>query len=1316
MTFKYTKQLLKTTAIVSAMAFVPLMSPSEGIANPMGGTVASGSATISNAGSHTTINQTSNQVLINWDSFNINAGETTQFIQPTTQSVAVNRIHDVAPSVVNGHLTANGQIVLINQNGMVFGNGAQVDVGSLVVSTADLAAGTDLSSGVLAFDQAGRMDASIVNNGNISVSEAGLASFVAPHITNNGVIRAKLGKVQLSAADTATVDFYGDGLVEIAITEDRDSPTSIHNHGLIDAAGGEIYLTAKAAKGIVDSVINMDGVVNASSINQEGGRVVLSASEIEVSGTITADGATGGGEVLIGGDYQGQGDIETATTTTVTDEALITANVSDDGNGGWVVVWADDTTGFDGQIEAKGKGTGADGFVETSGKKTLTVGSNARVTAGEWLLDPTDVTITNGSGDDVSGGGSFNPASGTVDADTLTAALDNGTSVTITTAAAGGDDGDITLDNATINKTSGGDATLTLQANNSIISDNSTITSSSGALNVTLHADSDNVGGGAIDLTDTQITTNGGNFIAGGGLNPLTDSAKGTASNNDGVVLDNTTIDTDTGFISIRGDGRTGGGIGNEYGVYLTADSIVNTTTGNVTIEGTGGDLSLRNYGIYFNGSGTLVQTEMGAITITGTGGGTNNSQNYGVYINDAQIVSDGPNGDVGDIRITGTAGTTNTTTGNGVYIRDQAIISSYYGDIYIEGTGVGTGINNRGVYVNDGAQILSVGTGDNAANISITGTGGNGTEDNFGIYFDEGIIETEEGAVTLNGTGGNGSGNSNYGVFLTGDSMITSAGLSEETRGITITGTGGNGDESNHGVYIISDSRIEAGLASINIMGTGGDGTGRRNYGVYLNGGAQVVSSGRFIDGDLGDVTITGTGGNGTSENYGTYITGSGTEIFTRGANVNITGTGASTVSSSNRGVLITTGAVIDVRDTGDISITGTAGDGGTNTGYGVQIGNNGAGVSSAGGNVAISGTGGDGSGNDNHGIYLYNNAVISTVDDGNITLTARANELSTDFDTDNTTHDIGDGALSGNITVNMDTESMGSSIEFSTDGEVFIRPRTNTTTIGLGNTASGDIAFTDDELSTYFNNVNKVTFGSETGTGLVELNDADINFEIDVVGGNIDVNSGGFVTDQVLTLRANSNINITGDIETNDTFSALASGNLTVAGTMGSPILIDTSGNDAVFSSNGNLTINEYVSVDALNGLRIYGSTPANTVVEGTANATPMEALLPVLRGAYNEADTGFGLYYRSSAIPETVITPQAKVIKVIEEPLVEPIDEKEEIIVESAIEEKENDRLKSRSCLASFMGVGCIIEQIKYGDIAVDMIDQINKFSKN
>ena len=365
-------------------------------ANPVGGQVVAGHADIvQSSPSQLDIVQSTKKAIINWGQFSIDEGETTNFIQPNSKSITLNRVTGGDPSQILGNLTANGNVILLNQNGILFGQNSKVDVGGLVASTANISNENFLADN---FRFEGAPQGSwVVNQGRITVREGGLAALVAPGVENSGVIEAKLGSVSLASGTAFTVDLYGDGLVSLAVggrvTESVTGPDGhemaalVTNDGTVVADGGTVLITADAAAGVVDSVINMGGVVEAKGFGQDSsGAIVLDGGDhgiVAVSGTLDAtgasagqnggaitvtgelvalrtgadldaSGASGGGRVKVGGDYQGKGATPTARRTVVEDGASLSADALNEGDGGRVVVWADENTIFSGHLSAKG--------------------------------------------------------------------------------------------------------------------------------------------------------------------------------------------------------------------------------------------------------------------------------------------------------------------------------------------------------------------------------------------------------------------------------------------------------------------------------------------------------------------------------------------------------------------------------------------------------------------------------------------------------------------------------------------------------------------------------------------------------------------------------------------------------------------------------------------------------------------------------------------------------------------------------------------------------------------------------------------------
>lgn len=291
-------------------------------AAPQDGVVRAGDAAIRQSGNRTVIQQTSQRAVIDWRSFSIEANERVRFAQPSASASALNRVTGDQVSRILGRLTANGQVILVNPNGIVFGDKARVDVGSLIATTSRLGDGKlagYMERGVLEFEP-GRPGAGVVQRGTITAAEGGLVALVAPHVRNDGLIQARLGRVILAAGDTYTIDLHGDGLIGLALGEQHKdrllgedgAPVRalVNQRGNIEATGGKAVLIAAAdAKAVLDEVINLSGVVRADTARANGrGNIVLAAgggSGAQATGSITVDGADG--TVLVSGQLLARG-------------------------------------------------------------------------------------------------------------------------------------------------------------------------------------------------------------------------------------------------------------------------------------------------------------------------------------------------------------------------------------------------------------------------------------------------------------------------------------------------------------------------------------------------------------------------------------------------------------------------------------------------------------------------------------------------------------------------------------------------------------------------------------------------------------------------------------------------------------------------------------------------------------------------------------------------------------------------------------------------------------------------------------------------
>lgn len=394
---------LGIAAVVSAPTF----------ALPTAPTVVGGSASFTQNGNTLTVTN-SNGAMIQWQSFNVGANEVTRFVQPSASSSVLNHVTGNNPSAIYGQISSNGQVWLINPAGILVGPGAVIDTAGFVASTLTVRA-EDFLAGRLNF-QATPGAQAVINQGSITTPAGGSVVLVGTHVSNEGIITTPNGETILAAGNTVSLIDTGTPGVKVEITGDANNATNL---GQIVAEAGRI--------GIAGSLVKNSGTLDASSVVNEGGRIFLKASQdtyvdgngrivatgtkggqVEVLGErvavmdnaeIDASGANGGGTILVGGDYQGKNpDVQNAQITYFGPDATLKANATDNGDGGKVIVWADDTTRAFGSIEAKGTGGGAGGFVETSGKRFLDVdGIRVNTQGGTWLLDPTDVVIVNDS-------------------------------------------------------------------------------------------------------------------------------------------------------------------------------------------------------------------------------------------------------------------------------------------------------------------------------------------------------------------------------------------------------------------------------------------------------------------------------------------------------------------------------------------------------------------------------------------------------------------------------------------------------------------------------------------------------------------------------------------------------------------------------------------------------------------------------------------------------------------------------------------------------------------------------------------------------
>ncbi|MEQ8233223.1 MAG: filamentous hemagglutinin N-terminal domain-containing protein, partial [Gammaproteobacteria bacterium] len=807
------------------------LAPVPGVAAPTGGVVRAGSAAIAqDAGqSLTTVQQHSQRAAIDWQRFDLAPHEQVRFVQPNAQSSVLNRILDQRPSEIFGRVSANGQVLLMNPNGVFFRPGAQVDVGSLVAGAMQIGI-DDFMRGNYRLEARAGSAGRVLNQGEIRAS-AGDVALVGRSVANEGVIVATAGRVQLAAGEKVTVDFDGDGLlrfsVDEAVLDNAEAlDDQVRNSGSIVADGGEVLISARAAEGVFRNAINNEGLIRAGRIDKSGGTVrlvglgpaasVLNTGRIEaaaespgdaggaveiragairneglisadagagdgggihleadttnvqgagavlsarggadgVGGTVAvlgeqvalehdaridASGGQGGGAVLMGGDVHGANPVvRNARTTFVATDAVIAADALDNGDGGKVVVWADDTTRYHGTTSARGGASGGDGgFVEVSGKETLLMRGNVDTRApagatGTLLLDPATLTII----DDVATSG------------------DHDATVADEAIAAG--DADI------------GGNTVSWGA----------IDALGASANVVLEA--------------TGLVT----------IDDVTGNAGGAISANDLV-----TLDLDAGSLTIT---STGGNV-----VFVDANDVVRTEGGAITINAAG-------------------SVDLGGFDTTGAGG----AQAGAVTINTAS------GGTLGSVTTGGATLTLNIGAGS----LGQVVGSVISGTTALDKQGAGTLVlADANTY--SGATSVGAGTLQAAsaaglsANSDVTLAAGTVLDVND-FAVDVAAFTGNTGTLDL-GAGGELSASGN--VDLTGTSVVTAGGGDNRIDAVGGTLTVDTLTKSDAGNLTL------AGATAIDLNGT-----------VDVDAGNLVIEDTFTAAGDLlasGDVTLSGVG-----------------------------------------------------------------------------------------------------------------------------------------------------------------------------------------------------------------------------------------------------------------------------------------------------------------------------------------------------------------------------------------------------------------------------------------------------------------------
>jgi filamentous hemagglutinin family protein len=408
-------------ATASAFTFGP--SHAQNIL-PSHGVVMSGVASIGQSGANMTVNQASPRAIVNWGSFSIGPANGVTFDQPSASSAILNRVTGSTTSTIAGQLQANGQVYLVNPNGIAITKSGAVQVGGGFVASTLGITDDDFNKGNLNFVGNGA-SAGVSNAGSIAAAAGGFVGLLGGTVSNAGVVSVPLGKVAMGSGEQATLNLTGDNFLQVAVptnTKTADGQALIDVSGKIRAAGGSVQLKAATVAQAIRNAVNVPGELSVTSARASGGSIILGggpggnvsvAGRLKASGrtaggtiavagrdvalrqaklaassakgrggavtvtgtravslassSVDASGATGGGAIRIGGDFHGASDLTSAKTTAIDSASTLNASATVSGDGGTVAVWSDTTTAFAGQIAATGGPNGGNGgYAEVS--------------------------------------------------------------------------------------------------------------------------------------------------------------------------------------------------------------------------------------------------------------------------------------------------------------------------------------------------------------------------------------------------------------------------------------------------------------------------------------------------------------------------------------------------------------------------------------------------------------------------------------------------------------------------------------------------------------------------------------------------------------------------------------------------------------------------------------------------------------------------------------------------------------------------------------------------------------------------------------
>jgi filamentous hemagglutinin family protein len=848
--------------------------------------VAHGSAAVSQSGSVTTIRTGTNNTILYFSKFDIAAGSTVNFAQPSAAGRVLDHVTSPAPSMINGTLRSNGSVYLVNPAGVIFGAGAVVDVNRFYAAAASFS-NQDFLAGV---DHFTNISGLISNSGQIRANQV---SLIGSQVINQGSIVAPDGVVAMLAGSDVLVSEQGSHITAKVVPVSSSS-SDLRNSPL---AAGDVYALAIRHTGDVQAAnvlinggggqVDVSGSITAST-GATGGTVAITGGQVNLaSASINASGPAGGGSVQIGGGSHGSGDLPHAQNVSVDSNTTIDADATGNGDGGSIVLWSDGLTAFAGSLTARGGPLGGNGgFIETSGYNLQALASpDASAPNGDpgtWLLDPVDVDIQNGADD-------ANLTGSTIYNQTIVDTLQGGTDVTISTDQSGADTGTLTQEpDAPIDVTLGSNQKLTLQSNALMLLQGG-ITATGSTLDVEL----DQLNNGAVasvSITTNPININGSLTIYGGNVSAtagLTASNISIASNTSVVGLSTSTFSASLGTVNVSAPVVTGG-------TFASAGTSF-TSTGSGTINTSGGDVTINPTGTIAvgaainsgGGSVSLTSTSAAVTTTAGitTGGGAFNGSGSS-FSNGAAISTGGgvvtldPAGPVtvsgtittggGGLAVTGTAFTDNSNISDGNIGTGAGnfTVDTTSGLVAIYGAITWTGAANRAVVIEGAADVdLEPGgsissTGASPLNVSMytTGVSNNvlisGTVNISGAFVASGgsfVVSNGTDSLTAQSISLNNATKNFDNVTVTPASVEISGPITTTGGGLIVGGTT---------LFYDNNGTLSTTGGGVQILNTGA--TISLGVPVSISGGDLIISGGgTFTSSGDANTTIDTNGGN---------------------------------------------------------------------------------------------------------------------------------------------------------------------------------------------------------------------------------------------------------------------------------------------------------------------------------------------------------------------------------------------------------------------------------------------------------------------